>query len=43
VQAVVAAMGQASQQSIVRLMTDVTKFVQLHRPAAVSSGRTLPR
>jgi ABC-type uncharacterized transport system auxiliary subunit len=43
VQAVVAAMGQASQQSIVRLMTDVTKFVQLHRPAAVSSGATLPR
>jgi ABC-type uncharacterized transport system auxiliary subunit len=43
VQAVVAAMGQASQQSIVRLMTDVTKFVQLHRPAAVSSGGTPPR
>jgi ABC-type uncharacterized transport system auxiliary subunit len=43
VQAVVAAMGQASQQSIVRLMTDVTKFVQLNRPAAVSSGGTLPR
>jgi len=31
VQAVVAAMGQASQQSIVRLTTDVTKFVQLNR------------
>jgi ABC-type uncharacterized transport system auxiliary subunit len=43
VQAVVAAMGQASQQSIARLMTDATKFVQLHRPAAVSSGVTPPR
>ena len=40
VQAVVAAMGQASQQSIVRLTTDVTKFVQLNRLAAVSSGGT---
>lgn len=43
VQAVVAAMGQASQQSIVRLMTDVTKFVQLNRLAAVSSGGSPPR
>jgi ABC-type uncharacterized transport system auxiliary subunit len=41
VRAVVAAMGQASHQSIVRLTTDVTKFVQLSRPAAVSSGGTL--
>jgi ABC-type uncharacterized transport system auxiliary subunit len=43
VQAVVAAMGQASQQSIVRLTTDVTKFVQLNRLAAVSSGGTPQR
>jgi ABC-type uncharacterized transport system auxiliary subunit len=40
VQAVVAAMGQASQQSIVRLLTDVTKFVQLNRLAAASSAGT---
>jgi ABC-type uncharacterized transport system auxiliary subunit len=38
VQGVVAAMGQASQQSIARLMTDVTRFVQLNRHASVSSG-----
>jgi ABC-type uncharacterized transport system auxiliary subunit len=37
VQAVVAAMGQASQQSIARLVTDVSKFVQLNRLEAVSS------
>jgi ABC-type uncharacterized transport system auxiliary subunit len=43
VQAVVAAMGRASQQSIVRLMADVTKFVQLHRLAAVSSAGTPTR
>ena len=43
VQAVVAAMGQASQQSIVHLMADVTKFVQLNRLAAVSSVGTPPR
>ena len=43
VQAVVAAMGQASQQSIVRLTADVTKFVQLNRLAAVSSGGTPQR
>jgi ABC-type uncharacterized transport system auxiliary subunit len=43
VQAVVAAMGQASQQSISRLMTDVEKFVQLNRIAATSSGGTPPR
>ena len=43
VQAVVAAMGQASQQSIGRLMTDVAKFVQLNRLAAVSSARVPPR
>jgi len=38
VQAVVAAMSQASQQSISRLMTDVTKAVQQH--ASVSSKGT---
>jgi len=43
VQAVVVAMGQASQQSIVRLMTDVTKFVQTNRHASVSSGGTPAR
>ena len=43
VQAVVAAMGQASQQSIGRLVTDVAKFAQLNRLAAVSSGGTPPR
>jgi ABC-type uncharacterized transport system auxiliary subunit len=43
VQAVVMAMGRASQQSISRLMTDVTKFVQLNRQASVSSGGTPPR
>ena len=37
VKAVVAAMGQASQQTIGRLMTDVTKFVQFSRLAAMSS------
>jgi ABC-type uncharacterized transport system auxiliary subunit len=42
VQAVVAAMGQASQQSIVRLMIDITKFVQVNRPAAASSGGPVP-
>ena len=36
--AVVAAMGQASQQSIARLMTDVAKFVQINRLASVSSA-----
>jgi len=40
VQAVVAAMGQASQQSIARLVTDVAKFVQLNRLEAVSSTGT---
>ena len=43
VQAVVAAMGQASQQSIARLVTDVSKFVQLNRLEAVSSTGTPPR
>lgn len=43
VQAVVAAMGQASQQSIGRLVTDVAKFAQLNRLAAVSSAGTPPR
>jgi ABC-type uncharacterized transport system auxiliary subunit len=37
VQAVVAAMGQASQQSIGQLVMDVAKFVQLNRIAAVSN------
>jgi ABC-type uncharacterized transport system auxiliary subunit len=36
VQGVVAAMGQASQQSIARLMTDVTKFVQVHQHASMA-------
>jgi ABC-type uncharacterized transport system auxiliary subunit len=40
VQGVVAAMGQASQQSIARLTTDMTKFVQQNR---LSSVRTPPR
>jgi len=43
VQAVVAAMGQASQQSIGRLTTDVAKFVQLNRLAAVSQAGDPPR
>jgi ABC-type uncharacterized transport system auxiliary subunit len=43
VQAVVAAMGQASQQSIARLVTDVAKFVQLNRLTAASSAATPPR
>ena len=43
VQAVVAAMGQASQQSVLRLTTDIEKFVQLNRLAAVSSAGTPPR
>jgi ABC-type uncharacterized transport system auxiliary subunit len=38
VQAVVAAMSQASQQSILRLMTDVTKVVQVNRHASLSSS-----
>jgi ABC-type uncharacterized transport system auxiliary subunit len=38
VQAVVAAMGRASQQSITRLMADVTKFIQTNRLAPVSSA-----
>jgi len=37
VEGVVAAMGKASQQSIARLMTDVTKFLQVNRLAPVSS------
>ena len=43
VKAVVAAMGQASQQTIGRLMTDVIKFVQHSRPAAISSPGNLAR
>jgi ABC-type uncharacterized transport system auxiliary subunit len=43
VQAVVAAMGRASQQSILRLLTDMDKFVQLHRLAAVGPSRTPPQ
>ena len=42
VQAVVAAMGQASEQSISRLMSDVAKFVQINRLTAASSA-TPPR
>jgi ABC-type uncharacterized transport system auxiliary subunit len=42
-QAVVTAMGQASQQSIGQLVTDVAKFVQLNRLAAVSSAGTPSR
>lgn len=42
VQAVVAAMSQASQQSILHLMTDVTKFVQANPLGAVSSVGTRP-
>lgn len=38
VQAVVAAMGRASEQSISRLMSDVATFVQLNRLAAASSA-----
>ena len=43
VQAVVAAMGQASQQSIERLVTSVAKFVQLNGLAAESTAGTPPR
>jgi ABC-type uncharacterized transport system auxiliary subunit len=35
---VVTAMGQAAQQSITRLITDVTKYVQLNRLAPVSAS-----
>src|SRR5215467_11653958 len=38
VQAVVAAMGQASQQSIERLVTEVAKFVKLNELAAAASA-----
>jgi len=40
VQAVVAAMGHASQQSIERLVKDVVAFVQLTRLGAISSAGT---
>lgn len=40
VAAVVKAMGQASQQSIARLTSDVTKFVQTKRLAAASGAGT---
>jgi ABC-type uncharacterized transport system auxiliary subunit len=43
VQAVVAAMGQASQQSIARLLADMTKFVQVNHLARASSGASAPR
>jgi ABC-type uncharacterized transport system auxiliary subunit len=43
VQAVVAAMGQASQQSIERLVTDVVTFVKGNRLGAVSSAGTPSR
>jgi ABC-type uncharacterized transport system auxiliary subunit len=42
VQAVVAAMGQASQQSIEKLMTDFTRFVELNRGAAATAA-AVPR
>ena len=38
VQAVVAAMGRASQQSIERLVTEVSKFVKLNELAAAASA-----
>jgi ABC-type uncharacterized transport system auxiliary subunit len=38
VQAVVAAMSRATQESIGRLVTDIAKFVQLNRLAASSAG-----
>jgi len=40
VQAVVAAMGQASQQSVERLVKDVVAFVQLNRLGTMSSAGT---
>ncbi len=43
VQAVVAAMGQASQQSIERLVKDVVAFVQVNRLGALSSVGTSSR
>ena len=43
VQAVVTAMGQASQQSIERLVTDVVTFVKRNQLGAVSSAETPPR
>jgi ABC-type uncharacterized transport system auxiliary subunit len=43
VQAVVAAMGLATQQSIGRLVTDVAKFVQINRLTAASSVETPSR
>ena len=43
VQAVVTAMGQASQQSIERLVTDVVTFVKRNRLGAVSSAGTPSR
>jgi len=43
VQAVVTAMGQASQQSIERLVRDVVAFVQLNRLGAMSSAGTPSR
>jgi ABC-type uncharacterized transport system auxiliary subunit len=43
VQAVVTAMGHASQQSIARLTADVTKFIQVNRLAPVSSAGTPTR
>jgi ABC-type uncharacterized transport system auxiliary subunit len=43
VQAVVTAMGQASQQSIERLVTDVVTFVKRNQLGAVSAAGTPPR
>lgn len=40
VQAVVVAMGRASQQNIGKLTADVTKFIQSNRRASVPSGGT---
>ena len=43
VRAVVAAMGQASQQSIERLVAEVAKFVKLNELATASSAVSQPR
>jgi ABC-type uncharacterized transport system auxiliary subunit len=43
VQAVVAAMGQASEQSIERLVKEIATFVQLNRLGAVASAGTPTR
>jgi ABC-type uncharacterized transport system auxiliary subunit len=43
VNAVVAAMGQASEQSIARLTSDVTKFVQSKRLTSAAGAGNSPR